>query len=239
MQTKILYFDQYTIGRGTRRLLSLDSNGSDGVSLSSGLTLLLAPNGYGKSTLLQTLAGVLPALSGTCTTGESKRPLQVERDLFYVSEYLSFPRYLKASEWVDVFSSRDPEIWHPEWLRMNDLMERYLGELSQGERRKVTWLAAHASGRPLLLMDEPLDGLDFYALEGARKFLRAWKEEGRAVLMIAHQVAEVLDEAQEVWGIENGRITTLQLSAEEKLSPKILRQRLSKLYPEVPPALRS
>lgn len=241
MSTKIVCFDRYAVGRGTKQLLILDSgsgpdSGSDkaelqGVSLQAGLTLLMAPNGFGKSTLLQTMAGVLPALSGALKFGVEQRQLNVERDLFYVSEYLSFPRYLKASEWVDVFASRDPEFWHPDWLRMESLMSRYLGELSQGERRKVTWLAAHASGRPLLLMDEPLDGLDFYALEGARKFLRLWEEEGRAVLMIAHQVSEVIEEARQIWAIRDGSIIELKATAESRQNPAELRRRLGELYP--------
>jgi ABC-2 type transport system ATP-binding protein len=172
------------------------------LELGAGLHLLVAPNGFGKSTLFQTLGGVLPRLEGDVYLGN--RTLDPQTDVLYLSEYLTFPKYIYPSEWIS-FLSRGEECAEEEWtqFRLNDLKSRYLGRMSQGERRKVNWLACSASRAPVLLMDEPLDGLDLYAIETARKMINVWKTNGRLIWMVAHQVSDVLDLADSVWLIEN------------------------------------
>src|SRR5689334_13484034 len=99
---KTLFFRDLKVGRpGAAPLLRLDS-GRDGVALEPGVHLIVAPNGRGKSTLLQTLAGVLPSLGGDVHLGDSVyRP---GADSLYISEYLSFPKFIYPSEWIEFIS---------------------------------------------------------------------------------------------------------------------------------------
>jgi ABC-type multidrug transport system ATPase subunit len=78
--------------------------------------------------------------------------------------------------------------------------------MSQGERRKVTWLGAEASRKPVLLLDEPLDGLDLLAIRTAREMVQTWKRAGRIVAVVAHQVGEFLDLADQVLLIRDRRL---------------------------------
>jgi len=211
---KIISFLDYKVGRkASQTLLELDS-AKDGLRINAGLNLIVAPNGKGKTTFLQTLADVLPALGGEpMADGKS---LPAGRDVLYVSEYLSFPKFIYPMEWVDFMSGsrmspaeRERELapWI-EGFALEPKMGSFLGRMSQGERRKVTWLGAHASKKPMLLLDEPLDGLDLLAIKTARAMVSRWKEEGRVILVVAHQVGELIDLADEVWLIRDRKLLT-------------------------------
>ena len=207
---KTLSFHEYRVGHPDgRELLGLDSR-RDSISFRSGLNLVVAPNGFGKSTLFRSLAGMIQPLGGTARLdGEKLRP---ERDVLYVSEYLAFPKFVTPMEWIGFASGRSPEKG-AEWLekfRIAPGTDRYLGRMSQGERRKTTWIAAHLSGRPIILMDEPLDGLDLRATETARELLSEWIAEGRMVGVIAHQPAEVLDLAEAIFAIRDHRLVPME-----------------------------
>jgi ABC-type multidrug transport system ATPase subunit len=204
--TKTLSFLDFKVGRSASRVL-IEANRGE-TRFEPGLHLLIAPNGYGKSSFLQTLAGALPSLKGDVFLGDSV--FRAAMDSYYVSEYLSFPKWIKPWEWVE-FQSRERATHELKaklspWVKRLGLeakMDSFLGRMSQGERRKVTWLCAHASGRPVLLLDEPLDGLDLFALEAVRDLLAAWKKEGRTVLVVAHQASEMLDLCDEYWVLKN------------------------------------
>jgi ABC-type multidrug transport system ATPase subunit len=210
---KTLSFHEFTVASGPRGagtpLLVLDTE-SQGLTWGPGSHLIVAPNGLGKSTLLRALAGQLSVGKGEARL--DGRPLRPEREVVAVSEYLSFPKFIYPWEWVEFVSGRERAQLEPElrpWveaLRLGHRMEAFLGRMSQGERRKTTWLAAHASGKPVVLLDEPLDGLDLFGVEAARGLLREWKARGRIVVVVAHQVGEVLDLADHVWLIRDQRL---------------------------------
>src|SRR4051812_34611390 len=100
---KTLSFHNFQAGRKqTGALLELDSE-SQNLAIKSGAFLLFAPNGYGKSTLLQTLAGVVPALGGEVRL--DGKLLDHEQHVLYLSEYMAFPKYVFPEEWVRFFSN--------------------------------------------------------------------------------------------------------------------------------------
>lgn len=211
---KSISFLDYKIGRKTSQtLLELDTS-RDGIEIRAGLNLIVAPNGKGKTTFLQTLASVLPALGGEPMADGNTLP--AGRDVLYVSEYLSFPKFIYPMEWVDYMSGQamsasDREQELKPWIdgfALAPKMRSFLGRMSQGERRKVTWLGAHSSKKPMLLLDEPLDGLDLLAIKTARAMVSEWKREGRVILVVAHQVGELIDLSDEIWLIRDRKLLT-------------------------------
>ncbi len=208
---KTVSFHDFAVGRkASQTLLELDT-ASQGIRLKPGLNLIVAPNGQGKTTFLQTLSGVLPPLHGTVRC-DDERPLDPPKDLVYVSEYLTFPKFIFPPEWIEFASGRrwkdiEPELkdWITEF-QIDSKMKSYLGRMSQGERRKVTWLATHVAKRPLALLDEPFDGLDIFGIRAARGMLETWRKEGRILCVVAHQVGELLDLSDEIFLIRGKRL---------------------------------
>lgn len=234
---KTLSFREVEIGRNPARPLIKVNSESDEIRFRSGLQLIVAPNGYGKSTLLQTVGGILQPLKGRMHISESgeSRPLLAERDVLYVSEYLSFPKFIYPREWISFMAEGSGHSVESaiQGFSMESQMGHYLGRLSQGERRKVTWLGADASQKPVLLLDEPLDGLDLLAIRCARELVQSWRERKRVVCVIAHQVGELLDLSDEVFLIHEGRLKTWKAatgSDYRALSPDAFRDALLKIY---------
>jgi ABC-type multidrug transport system ATPase subunit len=212
---KTISFRNLEIGRPSQAPLLLLDTEHDGICLKPGLNLLVAPNGYGKTTFLQTLAGVVKPKRGAALwqTGQ----LNAEQDLVYVSEYLTFPKFIYPSEWIEFASGRtwkgslEEELspWIDEF-GIRPLLGKFLGRMSQGERRKVTWLGAHAANRAIALLDEPLDGLDLFGIRAARNLLGLWRKQERVVCVVAHQVGELLDLADAIYLIRGGKLVPWQ-----------------------------
>lgn len=223
---KTLSFHNLRVGRGESSvLLELDSE-SQKTSFKPGVNLIVAPNGYGKTTCLQTLAGIISELSGEIRL--DGKLLNPKADVLYISEYLTFPKFIYPSEWIEFMAGRSwntglKELINP-WVKAFLLEPRignFLGRMSQGERRKVTWLGAHASSKPVNLLDEPLDGLDLHGIRAARDMLKVWQEQGRIVCIVAHQVGELLDISQEVFLIRDKKLLSWGQAQELGLLPQV------------------
>ncbi len=140
-------------------------------TIGPGVTLLLGDTGSGKSTLLRLLAGQLPGAPamGQRTLGGvafDDDPAAYRRQLFLCDLATNAFDQMSGRECRDVWCADDPGFRPGEWqalvegFSLTEHIDKKLFMLSTGSRRKV-WLAyALASGRPLVLLDEPTGGLD-------------------------------------------------------------------------------
>lgn len=202
-----LSFHNFQLRRGKRIFLELDSK-EDAFSFEPGIYLIVAPNGFGKSTFLQCLAGALPDFGGQVLW--KNQILRPETSTVYFPEYLAVPKYVYAHEWVNFIAQKPVE---PSAL--NDLAKRlgvenkistYLGRLSQGERRKQSWMGVHFSEKPLVLLDEPFDGLDLWSYLTTKELLKDWKRQNRVVILVSHQVLDLLDLADYILVFSNKKL---------------------------------
>lgn len=130
---------------------------------------LLGPNGAGKSTLLYLISGLLTPKSGDVTFNgidtRLRRPSTLS-DIFLVPEEFSLPE-VKLSEYVRRTSAFYPHFSGEDMKRHLEMLEiegdPNLGALSMGQKKKVYMSFALACNTPLLLMDEPTNGLDIPA----------------------------------------------------------------------------
>jgi len=136
--------------------------------ISPGVTLLHGDTGSGKSTLLRLLAGQLPAMGQRTLGGAAfdADPAAYRRQLFLCDLATNAFDQMNAHECTAAWRADDPGFRPDEWqalvegFSLTEHLEKKLFMLSTGSRRKV-WLAyALASGRPLVLLDEPTGGLD-------------------------------------------------------------------------------
>jgi manganese transport system ATP-binding protein len=167
-------------------------------------TALIGPNGSGKSTLLHALAGLLVPSAGTITVGG--RPVAEARDrVAYVLqstavaehlpvtvlEVVTMGRYAHRGP-VGRLAPRDKACIAEaiERLELGGLERRHLGELSGGQRQRVFVAQGLAQDADVLLLDEPVAGLD---LPSRRRILDVVAEEaaaGRAVVVSTHDLGD-------------------------------------------------
>ena len=170
------------------------------------VTGLLGPNGAGKSTLLRVLAGILEASDGSVVVNGCTLPAHafaLKRGLGYVPEAAELYETLTASEFLE-FCGRLHELDEPVLqTRIEALLtgfglidERYqrLGAYSKGMRQKVLIAAALLHNPSLIILDEPLSGLDADSAVLVKQLLTTLAAEGRTVLYSSH----VLDVVERV-----------------------------------------
>jgi ABC-2 type transport system ATP-binding protein len=171
----------------------------DGVSFSvrrGELLGLIGPNGSGKTTLFECLAGVLPADAGTVTSGAlSLSPRSRSRVMFYLPDAIA-PWPSQSVRWVLEFAigffggsraMRDDIIGG---LALESVLDTAMGALSKGQRKRAVLAIGLLTPQPVLLADEPFDGLDLRQTREVARVLRASAAAGRTLFLSIHQITD-------------------------------------------------
>jgi ABC-2 type transport system ATP-binding protein len=183
--------------------------------LEPGVTGLLGPNGAGKSTLLHLIAGLLAPSAGSVTI--FGRPAfgdpQVYRQIGLVPERESVYPFLTGREFVEANAKlqgvADSAAATRRAIAEVDLAEaqhRPIGGYSKGMRQRVKVAAAFVHNPPILLLDEPFNGMDPRQRLHTMTFLRRLAEEGRTILFSSHILEEVERVADRVLVVIAGRL---------------------------------
>ena len=185
---------------------------------------IIGHTGCGKSTLIQVIAGLLTPESGQVLIdgkdifekGYDRK--QLRRTLGVVFQY---PEYQLFEETVDMDISYGPRkagyseeeteehvAWAYEQLGLNReaLKEMSPFELSGGQKRKVAIAGVLALRPDILVLDEPIAGLDPKGRNEFMAFVRSLREQGMTIIMISHNMDGLAEEATRILVMKNGEI---------------------------------
>ncbi|HVX43795.1 MAG TPA: ATP-binding cassette domain-containing protein [Mycobacteriales bacterium] len=188
----------------------------DGLSFTVGpgaVTGFVGPNGAGKSTTMRVILGLDAVDSGTALVGG--RPYRSLRNPLHHIGSLLDAGALQPSR-----SARNHLLWlaHSQGLtarRVDEVIElaglraaarRKAGGYSLGMRQRLGIAAALLGDPPVLMLDEPFNGLDPEGIVWIRGFLRSLAAQGRAVLVSSHLMSELQDTADHLVVIGRGRL---------------------------------
>ena len=176
------------------------------------ITGFLGPNGSGKTTTMRALLGLLAPTMGTATiAGRPYRRLDDPlRQVGVLLEAAAHPargahdhlRVLAAEARVP--SSRVREVL--DLVELRAAADRRVGGFSLGMRQRLGLAGALLGDPPILVLDEPANGLDPEGIRWMRDFMRALRGEGRTILLSSHVLAEVAQVADDVVLIHRGRL---------------------------------
>ncbi len=171
------------------------------LSIHPGVTGLLGPNGAGKSTLMKVLTGeVTPQRGEALVLGRRVPSPEVFRQLGYAPEIEGFFEELTALEWVTTLaalsglSRTDAPVRARETLTRVGLaaaMDRRLSGYSKGMRQRARLAQALVHDPTVVLLDEPMTGLDPMARAQMSELLRDLGRQGKTVLVSSHILDEV------------------------------------------------
>ncbi len=191
----------------------------DGISLrvEPGTALgIVGPNGAGKSTLIRLLLGYLRPTSGEVRVGGLAPREYVERHgIGYVPESVAIPRRWTVRGTLAAFAALgevpDPTARIDRTLGMlglEGLAGRRVGALSKGNLQKLALAQALLGTRRVLLLDEPLNGLDPVWVARLREILAGWRAEDpeRTLVVVSHNLPEVERAADRVAVLAGGRV---------------------------------
>ena len=168
---------------------------------------LIGPNGSGKTTLFACLGGVLPYDSGqveTFTTSDAPA-------IFYLPDAIT-PWPDQTVEWALAFASRyydAAEEMTPEWIErlgLKSLMPRRIRNLSKGQRKRVLLAIGLMAPHPVLLLDEPFDGLDLRQMRDVAHLLRSVASTGRTLFLSIHQIGDAARVCDRFVLLSEGRV---------------------------------
>jgi ABC-2 type transport system ATP-binding protein len=197
-----------------RRVTALD--GLDCVVPSAAITGLLGPNGAGKTTMFRSLLGLTKVDSGFLEILGKQMPGGLFEATKQIGAIVEEPGVIRAlSGRVNLKVAADQLGFGHE--RIDDLLEfvgltgdsdRKVDEYSKGMRQRLALAAALVGDPQLLLLDEPLDGLDPAGQMAFRARLREIADSGRTVVVSSHDLADIEALADYVIVLNHGKLVT-------------------------------
>jgi ABC-2 type transport system ATP-binding protein len=187
------------------------------VNVPPGVTGLLGPNGAGKSTFMKLITGQLkPSKGNIHVLGE---PIWGNPSLYFrigfCPEQDAFYERMTGLEWVmalvrlNGYSEAEARAAAERALTQVDLMDaanKRIGAYSKGMRQRVKLAQAIVHDPDLLILDEPLSGMDPMGRRKTMKLIRDWARAGKSVLVSSHILHEVELMTSDIVLINNGRI---------------------------------
>ena len=198
----------------------------DGIRAVDGLSMtvrpgeilgLVGPNGAGKTTTLRCVAGIIPATEGlirVCGHDIVDEPVAARAQLAFVADEPHLFAHLTVSDHMTLFArlygvgdaapARSEEL-----LRGAKLWERrnaFPGELSRGMKQKLLLSCALLHDPKVIILDEPLTGLDASAQRQLEAMLRVAKDDGCALLIVTHELRPLLSVGDPILLLASGTI---------------------------------
>jgi ABC-2 type transport system ATP-binding protein len=187
------------------------------VEIPPGITGLLGPNGAGKSTFMKLITGQLQPSKGTVRVlGEPiwGNPAVYFR-LGFCPEQDAFYERMTGLEWVTALvrlnglDQQDADAAARRALEAVDLLDaagKKIGAYSKGMRQRVKLAQAIVHDPELLILDEPLSGMDPIARRRTIRMIKDWARAGRSILVSSHILHEIESMTSNILLINNGRI---------------------------------
>lgn len=178
----------------------------------AGTTMVIGPNGSGKTSLLRMLHGIARLHSGTirwaCSTAEAQKrqafvfqtPVMLRRT---VRDNLIYPLRLVHTPQIE--ARRIAEVW-ADRVGLSDTLDRPANVLSGGERQKLALARAMVRGPAVLFLDEPCAALDGRATREIETLLREIVSTGTRIIMSTHNMGQARRLGTELAFVLNGRL---------------------------------
>ena len=187
------------------------------LQIAPGITSLVGPNGAGKSTLMNLMTGLLRPTRGSITLLgiPTDEPERLFRKVGYCTQFDSFPRGLTGREFINSFllvhgydRKRANELSHIALERVNllDAADRKVAGYSKGMRQRIRLAQSIAHEPAVLILDEPLNGLDPMVRAETIALFRRLAAEGLHLIISSHILHEVDMMSDSVVLLNNGYI---------------------------------
>ena len=178
---------------------------------------LLGPNGCGKTTTIGMILGLLKPTSGqVLINGKDieNNKISILHKMNFISPYIELPKKLTVNQNLIVYGKlyniknlNERINFLSEKLRLGDLLDKITGELSSGQKNRVSLAKALINDPTVLLLDEPTAALDPETADFIRTFLEKLREEKKiSVLLASHNMDEVKRLCNSVMMMKDGNI---------------------------------
>ena len=200
---------------------------------------ILGPNGCGKTTTIGMILGLLKPSQGKVLINgieiENNR-VDLLNKLNFISPYIELPKKLTVRQNLEVYGRlydiknlKGKIDYLCEKLRLNELINKITGELSSGQKNRVSLAKSIINDPTVLLLDEPTASLDPETGDFVRNFLEEYQKENRtSILLASHNMMEVERLCSSVLMMNNGSI--IDKGSPEELIEKHGRKNMEEVF---------
>ena len=163
---------------------------------------LVGLNGAGKTTLLNTIFGLIKQTAGTINFNNQKIN---KKQIGYLETENFFYSDITGNEYISLFENKSFELenWNEIFeLPLNALIENY----STGMKKKLALLGILKLDKPILILDEPFNGLDLETCKVLQLIILRLKEKGKMIIVTSHILESLTTICDEIHYLENGEI---------------------------------
>lgn len=177
-----------------------------------GIWALVGPNGVGKTTFLNVLTNLIPATSGTVhLVGKSNKDYTVFKEVSFLQDNTVLFDYLTGYDHLkyvcDVHRLKKQRIQEvATYVGMTAYLQKTVGNYSLGMKQHLLLAMAILNRPKLLLLDEPLNGLDPSSAILMRKILQDLVRQGTTILLSSHNLAEVDRVTKNILFLKDGQL---------------------------------
>ena len=200
---------------------------------------ILGPNGCGKTTTIGMILGLLKPTDGKILINGieiEKRRVELLNNLNFISPYIELPKKLTVKQNLivygklyDVKNLKSKINYLSEKLRLDKILNTITGELSSGQKNRVSLAKSIINDPLVLLLDEPTASLDPETGDYVRSFLEDYqKEKGTSILLASHNMSEVERLCSSVLMMNSGSI--IDKGSTEKLIEKHGRKNMEEVF---------
>ena len=200
---------------------------------------LLGPNGSGKTTTIGMMLGLLKPSNGEILIDGiniEKNRIEILKKINFISPYIELPKKLTVKQNLIVYGKLYSVLdikkrieYLSEKLRLGDLLNKITGELSSGQKNRVSLAKALINKPKVLLLDEPTASLDPEIGDFVRTFLEDYKKEMKiSILLASHNMNEVTRLCKSTLMMKDGII--IDSGSPEELIRKHGRQNLEEVF---------
>lgn len=188
----------------------------------SGIVGIVGANGSGKSTLLKMIAGLARPDKGSIRFNGEKVTRRTSSEIAYLPEMESYYSFYTVKEMIDFYASQFPDFNREKaadmMVFMNIEEKSKIKSLSKGNRGRVKILLALSRDASVILMDEPLSGLDPMVKESIVKGLISYIDvEKQTVLLTTHELGEVEPLLDQVMLMKEGKVLAWEYTEDIRL----------------------
>ena len=168
------------------------------------ITGIIGPNGAGKSTLLKAILGLIQSSGEILIDGEPTKKVLQKIAYFEQKSHIDFTFPITIRECVALgrtvkkkpLQRLTKEDWEKvdaaiEEVGLTDLASRQIGALSGGQFQRVLLARCMVQEAQYIFLDEPFVGIDMLSEKVIMTIIRKWKEEGKTILMVNHDLSKV------------------------------------------------
>ena len=184
-----------------------------GTTVIENLQLMLEPgkihgivglNGSGKTSLLNAMYGLIPKKNGVISWNSQPATSQ---QMAYLETHNFFYAKITGQEYLRLFQLKNPQFDINQWNTLFELpLQKLVENYSTGMKKKLAFLGVLALNRPVLILDEPYNGVDLESYTKMQTILQKLAQQGKAILITSHIFESLTSVCDQISFLQNKKI---------------------------------